>query len=259
MKNTAFKIFGSFTYWLLKEDQYALQSPFIYQLYRNLLEFKAVQTSKTRNELANLELNKKEKGDSSMSETTNTTKKKGQIRTQHIKKKEAGNLDKYAFLCSYFCKLTPAKTIVSWGSTVALHAKYLSAKTNETVFAFDDEGENIDLHLEQSKEISSPSSTRQKLRNLSHILKDINSIDFLLLGDIKEGKTTSTDLLNEVKGKINAKSIVAIRGIHKTKKNKKIWDEFESQSHVKLSLDFYEFGIIFFESPFPKKKYILEY
>lgn len=227
-------------------------------MYCDLLEFKSIQTIKPEHGALET-FEKQENDDPSTHEKIIISLKKYPVIGHLIKNKASRNPDKYAILCAFFCNLSPAKTIVTIGSTVILHAAYISAKTNAPIFAFDDFGEEIDLRLVESKKKGKQIPNKQKSINSIQNIKDLQEIDFLILGDIDQENITSSDFLREINNKLSPKSILAIHGIHKNPKMKKIWNAYESQHLVKLSLDFYEFGLLFFDSPFPKKRYTLNF
>lgn len=59
---------------------------------------------------------------------------------------------------------------------------------------------------------------------------------------------------------ISPNIIIVIKGIHKTKENTIAWDTISADLRVKLSLDLFGYGLIFFKEEFKvKQHFILKY
>jgi hypothetical protein len=59
--------------------------------------------------------------------------------------------------------------------------------------------------------------------------------------------------------KTSPESIIAIGDIHWSKSMEKAWKEIQEFPEVKLSLDFYEVGVLFFQFPGEKTHLILDF
>lgn len=255
MKTSSFSIFETIKYWLIKEDQYAIQSPLVYSLYHGLLQFAKQQKSQRLQKAIDLpRWNECDK------ERSNPKISIATLNLQHRKNKRNHNSqDKYADLCEYFCQLIGASTVISVGTSVRKYAEHLAISIDREVWIYDENGAKIEQE-DRTIGIKKKQITDEAFaENVSDTLKNLNSIDLILLGGSLLGDKDTFDYLEEIKNKLFNPSIVIIHQIHKTPKINKKWIEMESRNLVNLSLDFREFGVLFFDLKLSKKKYVLDF
>jgi predicted regulator of amino acid metabolism with ACT domain len=247
LKRTVFQLLEFFKYWLLKEDQYSIQSPFVYQRYCGLLKFLTHQDNKA------LKANprqvfvwdgKQELVLSQTIEKKNLAKELGQKRTTLKERQQQSN--KLDQIFQYFCNLTPSETIIEIHNHPKKHAEKVSLAIEKS------RSKNQKSILE--KNIKSSHETPLSTKNI--FFDQETFLDFVLIDMITDHKFI-IELLELVMTRLKKTSIVIIHHIHYSPEMKKAWVEIITQNQVKLSLDFFDFGVLFFDSPSSQKNYIL--
>lgn len=259
MLNKAYPLLAYLAYWLKKEDKYSLQSPLLFNTYQNLFSFIEAR----QNEDLEIEAYRKQLLTSDEiievedfgagSKSVNTIKR----RVADITRFSTSNR-KFAQLYQFFCSLTPNQTVLELGMCMGISSRYLSKVTKGEVHTF-----------EGSKEIARVSQPDQGYENLHLIvgnliqtlpktLEKIDVVDFALIDATHTYEGTIT-YFEQILSKTHSKSIIAIGDIHWSGEMEKAWKEIKSKPEVKLCLDFYECGILFFKYPGEKADYILDF
>lgn len=255
------KLFPPFAYlkhWLKKEDGYSLQSPLIFKIYQDLLVH--INTSdQSSNEIESYRKNlldstkKIEVLDlGAGSKKVNTRKRKISDITRY-----STSSKKFALLYQFFCQLTPAVIVLELGTCMGITTRYLSQKTKGKLYTFEGSQEIQNV----AKPISGYSNIHFVLGNITDnlptVLSEIQTIDFALIdaNHTYDGTLLYFDMILE---KINKNTIISIGDIHWSLEMEKAWDEIRTHPKVKLSLDFYECGVLFFNPSFQKSAHILE-
>jgi len=94
---------------------------------------------------------------------------------------------------------------------------------------------------------------KQVYGNFDHtlpvILKSINHVDFAFI-DGNHTKDATIDYFNQIKAKSNKNTVMILDDIHWSKGMEEAWEYVKSQDYVKLTLDFFSFGIVLFDQRF---------
>jgi predicted O-methyltransferase YrrM len=253
-----FPLFAFFRYWLKKEDGYSLQSPFVFKIYQDLgvyvntsnpsieeIEFFRKTLLDSNNEIEVLDLG-------AGSKKVNTRKRKISDITRY-----STSSKKFALLYQFFCQLTPAETVVELGTCMGITTRYLSQKTKGELYTFEGSEEILSI----AKPVSGYSNIQFILGNISDnlpsFLAKIEKVDFALI-DANHTYEGTIFYFNQIIEKVKKDSIIAIGDIHWSKEMENAWDEVRSNPRVRLSLDFYECGILLFDSTSEKSEYILD-
>lgn len=165
---------------------------------------------------------------------------------------------KFAQLYQFFTSLTPAETVLELGTCMGISSRYLSKVTKGRLFTFEG-SEEIARIAQPSKGFSNLEIILGELnKTLPETLGKIEKIDFVLI-DATHTYEGTIQYFDQILTKIHSKSIVAIGDIHWSKEMEKAWKEINQRQEVRLSLDFYECGIVFFEYPGAKTAYVLDF
>lgn len=258
MRKLIFPALSYFSYWLKKEDLYSQQSPFLFSVYGGLIKF--LQTcpkgdpdiEKFRNSLL-------EDSTEILVEDFGAGSKKVPDPRREIRKitRHSTSSPKFSLLYQYFCQLTPAEQVLELGTCMGISTRYISKATKGKLWT-----------LEGSKEIQqvakrypTPEKTEFVLGNitdtLSEVLERINQLDFVLI-DANHTYEGTLNSFFQCLTKVHPKSIVAIGDIHWSADMETAWEEIKANPKVRLTLDFFECGILFFDYPGPKTNLILE-
>lgn len=247
------------SYWLKKEDKYSLQSPLLFNTYQNLISFikarkeEDLEIESYRKNLLSSDQVIEVADFGAGSKSVNSAKR----RVSDITKFSTSNR-KFAQLYQFFTTLTPAKTVLELGTCMGISSRYLSKVTQGELYSF-----------EGSKEIARIAQPSQGFENLTiiigemsetltNILATLDKVDFALI-DATHTYEGTLRYFEQIESKIHSRSIIAIGDIHWSQEMEMAWQEIKSKSEVRLSLDFYECGIVFFTYPGDKADYILDF
>ncbi|MCH6200025.1 class I SAM-dependent methyltransferase [Aquiflexum sp. LQ15W] len=259
MKRHFYPLLSYLHYWLVKEDQYALQSPFVFDVYNGLLGY--IQQSKGKD----LEIEEFRKTLLSSDQTCEVEDfGAGSIKLTKPKRKISSvtkystSSRKFSQLYQFFCSKTPALNVYELGTCVGINTRYLAQATKGTLFTF----EGSQALWSQSQEIPKPENTHFVLGNLKnslpYILDKNHPVDFALL-DANHTFQATLEYFELILPKIKESSIIAIADIHWSKEMNRAWEKIKSYPEVVISLDFFECGILFFDKTLSKSHYTLHY
>jgi hypothetical protein len=92
--------------------------------------------------------------------------------------------------------------------------------------------------------------------NKANILEEIENADTIGLLHLKQIKNAEdlTNNFNTAIKKVNAESILIFEGIHKSKEMENSWEKIKMHNEVKLTIDVYKLGIVFFRKEHLEKE-----
>ncbi|MDF2157439.1 class I SAM-dependent methyltransferase [Algoriphagus sp. CAU 1675] len=246
-------------YWLLKEDHYSLQSPFLFQLYQNLKKFRRERQSddleieQFRESLLKntLEIEIQDLGAGS---------KRVPQRIRRISKvaRFSTSPRKYAQLYQYFCSLTPAKTVLELGTCVGITTRYLGKVTKGKIFSFEGSTNLITVAKKSLKSSHIEFIQGNIHQTLPSFLSQTTTVDFALI-DANHTFDSTVAFFELLLPKIDSGSIITIGDIHWSSEMNKAWDQIKKHPKVSLSLDFFECGILLFHHSEEKAHFVLDY
>lgn len=247
------------SYWFKKLDQYSLQSPTLYSLYKGLINFSRTKESSDENLE---EIRKKLLQDHTALAIEDfgagSRKLKNNRRTVAQVTRYSSSKKKYNKLYQFFCLKTPATTVLELGTCTGLNTQYLAQVSKGMVHS-----------IEGSKSLWEVASSYNKSPNiifhngeiskiLPEILITIEKIDFVLI-DATHTEEATVSYFKAILPFIHKKSIVAIADIHWSYGMENAWKTIKNLPNVRLSIDFFECGILIFDPAFPKDDLILHY
>lgn len=259
MGNRLFPLWSFFNYWLKKEDKFSIHSPLLFKTYGELFDFILAkdQLDLDIEECRNLLLDSDEVIEvldlGAGSKKVNTQKRKVSAITEY-----STSSRKTSQLLQYFCSRTQAVQVIELGTCVGLNTKYLARETKGCLATFEGATELAriaSLHL-------SDSSVELIVGNISDTLPEyLDRIDFVDFAFIDANHTYDSTLnsLKSLLQKVRSGSIIAIGDIHWSVQMQSAWNEIIEFQEVRLSLDFYEVGILFFEFPGDKEHWVLDF
>ncbi|MCL6257494.1 class I SAM-dependent methyltransferase [Aquiflexum sp. TKW24L] len=259
MRQHLFPLLAYIKYWLVKEDQYAIQSPFVFDIYNGLIGH--VQQSKDK-DLDIEEIRKKLLASKEICEIEDfgAGSKKLRKATRRISSitKYSTSTRKYSLLYQFFCSKTPAEQVYELGTCVGLNTRYLANVTKGSLFTF----EGSPSLWKKSQEFQKPQNTHFVLGNLKnslpYLLDKNHPVDFALL-DANHTYQATLAYFELLLPKIQESSIIAIADIHWSKEMNQAWEKIKSHPRVVISLDFFECGVLIFDNTLTKSHYILHY
>lgn len=247
-------------YFLQREDRHSLQSPLVYHLYQGLRNHK----TRTRHQFPEIEKLRQRLLRDQRTLTINDLGAGSQQFTSKERKiaditRYSCSSQKYSLLYQYFCSLTPAETVVELGTCLGINSCYLAEIARGDLYTFEGAGELADIAKENLRRYK---NTRLILGDISKtfpiFLHDQQTIDFVFI-DANHTYEHTLSYFNQVKEKLHANSIVIIGDIHWSKGMENAWEEIRQMEEVRLSLDFFECGVLLFRENLDPQHYVLAY
>jgi predicted O-methyltransferase YrrM len=229
-----------FQHWLRKEDLYSQQSPYIFSRYQHLIAY-----------LKSPKLSHSRATDFSTSIFSNATQKRTTGTTRDLWKPRK----KAALLCSYFCQTTAAKQVIELGTGTGAVTRLLDQATKGRLYTFSegDYFDSKDTFSSNTKVI--PEFTVAKF---TAVLQDLDALDFLVIHP-EFSQTRFREIFSICLPRMQSTGILALGGIHQSEEMNARWQEVRKEDSVRLTLDFFDYGFLFFDYSGPKTDLILEY
>ena len=251
MPRNSFAIaFAFFQHWLRKEDLYSQQSPYIFSRHQDLIAYlknPKLSHSKAADFSTSIFSNGVRKSTSSAEKfnpTLNLT-----TRNSWIPRRKA------ALLCSYFCQTTAAKQVIELGNGTGAVTRLLDQVTKGHLYTFS-EGDSFDAKdtLSSNTRVI-PEFTVAKFKA---VLQDLDALDFLVIHP-EFSQTRFREIFSICLPRMQSSGILALGGIHQSEEMNACWQEVRKEGSVRLTLDFFDYGFLFFDYSGPKTDLILEY
>ena len=249
MRSFLFSLLSYLRYWLKKEDQYSQQSPFLFSIYQGLLKYLK------ENQRGNLQI---ERIRASLLKNTHQIQvldlgagsKKVPNLSREIRKitQYSTSSTKFCLVYQYFCHLTSAQNVIELGTCMGLSTRYLAEVTKGRLYTFEGAAEILNAAQfepfpEKVEAILGPIET-----NLPPILSQLETVDFALI-DANHTYSGTISYFNWLLPKFKGSSICILGDIHWSAEMETAWEGIKSHPKVKLSLDFFECGVLFFDYP----------
>jgi predicted O-methyltransferase YrrM len=220
-RGTAALAYSYFLHWLKKEDLYSQQSPFVFNLYQGLVE----------------QLASKSNSDGKQSNPYWKPTPKG------------------ITLLAYFCSKTPGLQVLEIGTGNAAVTRGLESLPLGKLHSLEE-----DLELWKEAQVKGNPSTNYLLGNaeerLPELLEGLVQLDFLFVNSL-HSKTALLKVIELCMPKLHSESILALAHIHRSTEMEQAWSDIQADPRVRLTLDFFDYGLVWFAYPGPKTHLIL--
>lgn len=254
-----FQVKTYLNYWLDSVNEHSLHSPFLYDLYTNVITVDPapdLEIEKLRFDLlkTHREINVQDLGAKSK-HFTDTRRKISDIAETSLSNVRFSSL--YHRLAEY----AEAKIIVELGTSFGLNTLYLAKKKGVKVYTFEG-SENI-------AEVAEDTFRFAAVKNIELIKGNINStlystlsripkIDFAFI-DANHQYEATKKYFEELLMKVHHKSVMVIDDIHGNPGMSKAWKEIGQHDLVHTTLDLYRCGILFFDPSLTKQHVVLQF
>ncbi|MBN7812701.1 class I SAM-dependent methyltransferase [Algoriphagus sp. H41] len=258
MGDIFFSLRAFVSHWLNKEDRFSQQSPFVFQTYSGLRHF-LNQNKKGNPEIEAFRASLLQDHEYIEVLDLGAGSKKVPQALRPISKitRYSTSNSKFAQLYQYFCGMTPAEYVLELGTCMGISTRYLDAQTRGKLFTF--EGSEQIQKIAQRRPL--PPKTNFILgpieQTLPQTLQSIPKVDFALI-DANHTYDGTISAFRAILPRLQPTSIVAIGDPHWTPGMERVWEEIKALPEVKLTLDFFECGIVFFDFPGEKSHLILD-
>lgn len=247
-------------YRLSSYTEHDLHSPFLFDFYNELIKNKYPyndfdELNKLRQQLLNndLEIEIEDYGAGSKKLITNTRKIKDIVKHGIAQKKQA------EFIYRLLNKFLP-NVVIELGTSVGLTSLYMAKSTPKSQVYTIEGCKNLHqfaanlFNKYNTKNIHALQGTFDI--ELPKLLQSIDTIDFLYI-DGNHTYDATMRYFEMILNKIHSKSIIMFDDINWSDGMQKAWQEVCSHEKVKLSLDFFHFGIIFFRAEQKEKEHFV--
>ena len=260
MRSKLFPAIRYLEYFLKKEGRHSLQSPLVYQIYQGLKDYR----SRNKNKFHKVEALRQSLLNDSRTITINDLGAGSQRFSSRERKiadiaRYSCSSKKYSLLYQYFCCLTPAQIVVELGTCMGINSCYLAEVTQGHLHTFEGAEELVRL---AKKNIGEQEKIQLIAGDISETLPtfllDQQSVDFAFI-DANHTYEHTLSYFNQIKDKIHPDSVIVIGDIHWSQGMEKAWREIIDMEDVRLSLDFYECGVLLFKDGLDKQHFILSY
>ncbi len=233
-----------FQHWLRKEDLYSQQSPYIFSRYQDLIAY-----------LKSPKLSHSRATDFSTSIFSNVARKRTTSAENLATRDFWKPRKKAALLCSYFCQTTAAKQVIELGTGTGEVTRLLDQATKGRLYTFSevDYFDSKDTLSSNTRVI--PEFTVAKFKA---VLQDLDALDFLVIHP-EFSQTRFREIFSICLPRMQSTGILALGGIHQSEEMNARWQEVRKEDSVRLTLDFFDYGFLFFDYSGPKTDLILEY
>lgn len=260
LSNKLSLISGYWHYWLNAVNEHSLHAPFAYNFYKQVIKqdeispdfltIEAIRQQFLRSDQI-IEIHDLGAGSSSMSNNKRAIR---QIARNSL------TAPKYSRILYRCIRHMNSENIVELGTSLGINTLYLScAAPNHQVFTL----EGCQATANEANQVfeSWPlKNIQMKVGNidktLPKLLNTMNSIDFLYI-DANHQYIPTMHYYQQCKAKASEESIFVLDDIYWSKEMRKAWLEIQNDPEVSLSLDLFEFGIIFFKKLKNKQHYTL--
>lgn len=239
--------------------RHSLHSPFIYDLYQEILAESDIEKQKqiesTRNELIN----------SDETIIIHSPGKKSTVGSGN--KKPISEIAKKGISQKKYCELlykigvyTKAETIIELGTSFGIMSMYLASIPESIVYTL--EGCENTLH------IANNSFRKSKYKNikttpgnidetLPELLLDIKTYDLVFI-DANHTMESTLSYFELLLKSSKTNSVIVFDDIYWSAEMTQAWKKVKEDNRVSLTLDFYQMGVVFLDPDLQKENLILE-
>jgi len=243
-------------------SKYKVHSPFVYDLIIDVFEndnsyyaFPAVELIRKKLLLSKRVLKVEDMG--AGSRVFNSSQRKVKSIVKHSAKKP-----KYAQLLFRMVNYYNPNTILELGTSLGLTTAYL-AKARKKAKVYTLEGSSEICEAAKNTFKSLRLNNVQILQGnfndtLPEILSKITVLDFVFF-DGNHQKKPTLDYFNQCLEKVNENSVFVFDDIHWSDEMTEAWEAIKNHPEVTISVDIFQFGIVFFRRGVEKQHFELRY
>jgi precorrin-6B methylase 2 len=256
--STLFHAKAYLNYWLDAVDEHSMHSPFLFDLYNNVINKEAQPILEIEN------LRSKLLKDDRMIEVADLGAGSKFFKGNNRKISEIAqvSLSSYPFsaLYSRLAGYLQAKTIVELGTCFGINTLYLAKQPQSKVYTFEGSDSVADI-AELSFEFMSARNIQLIRGNLDKTLyswmSQIPKIDLAFM-DANHRYEPTLRYFKTLLAKAHHKSIFVLDDIHHSAEMEKAWNEIRNHELVYLSADLFRCGLLFFDPSLVKQHIVMQ-
>ncbi len=254
---TGFRIRSWLNYWLDATDEHSLHSPFLFDLYTQVIKPRIGLLPEAEALRQTLLKNRKELIYDDPGAGSAAIKKK---RTVAELAKISTTPPRYAALYARLANWANAKYVVELGTCLGLTTLYLAGQRRE-VTTFEGVPQLADmaqLHFEKTGATGIQIVRGNIDKTLRPTLENMPQVDFALIDANHRYQPVLhyTDLLFR---KIHSNSVIVVDDIHWNEEMEKAWNELRQHQLVYCSVDLFRCGLLFFNPSVYRQHVVLQF
>jgi predicted O-methyltransferase YrrM len=248
LRGTAALAYSYFLHWLKKEDLYSQQSPFVFTIYQGLVKHLASKHY--------LEEDPTNIASSYFSAPSYPQKQATPSSSEEQSSPYWKPTQKAIALLAYFCSQTPAQQVLEIGTGNGAVTRGFERLSLSQLHSLE---EDLDL-WKQAQAKGNPATnylygTAEVA--LPGLLEGLGKLDFLFINSLY-AKAAFQKVIDLCKPKLHSESILAVAHIHRSSEMEQAWAEIQADPRVQLTVDFFDYGLVWFAYPGPKTHLILD-
>lgn len=262
LMNKTHLILNYLNYFFKARNQHGIHSPFVYELYNNVIKdqtpfyvFSDIESIRAKLLLSNIEI---EINDFGAGSTINKSNKR---RISDIAKNSL-KASKYAQLLFRLVNRFKPTNVLELGTSLGISTMYLAASSSKTHVTTVEGCSNI-------SKVAQINFYKLGLKNIKLInqsfedflpdyLKTIPTLDFVFF-DGNHTKEATLNYFNLCVEKINQHTIFVFDDIYWSKGMNEAWNEIKHHPKITTTIDLFTVGIIFFNPDLSKEHFVLRY
>ncbi len=249
-------------YFFKARNQHGIHSPFVYELYNNVIKdqtpfyvFSDIESIRAKLLLSNIEI---EINDFGAGSTFNKSNKR---RISDIAKNSL-KAPKYAQLLFRLVHRFKPTNVLELGTSLGISTMYLAASNSKINVTTVEGCPNISkvaqinfdkLGLKNINLVNQPFETF-----LPNYLKTVSSLDFVFF-DGNHTKEATLNYFNLCVEKTNQQTIFVFDDIYWSKGMNEAWNEIKQHLKITTTIDLFTVGIVFFNLDLSKENFVLRY
>lgn len=261
-----YPIFSYLKYLIQSQNQHGLHSPFVYSLYTEIIKdvkekdlYSKIETIRNRLLKDNSDIIITDFGTKGNINGLKTTKKLNSVAQRVIKAK------KYSQLLYRLSNYLKPHTCIELGTSFGISTLYQKMGTpNSNFYTFEgcpntltiakNNISNFDITLKESIQFIEGNFDI----TLPEIIEKVDTIDWAYI-DGNHSFIPTISYFNQIISKTNNNSILIFDDIYWSSEMTMAWEEIKKHPKVTVSIDLFEFGIIFFRQEQAKEHFILRF
>ena len=246
-------------YFIHRKDQYSLHSPFAFELYNylksrnSLSELNCIRTIKDellKNHVKILSFDLGAGSQINSDKNISVSKITSTTSIPH----------KFGVLLYKLVNRFQPKNIIELGTSTGISTLYLAKGSPAEVYTIEGNPALVKLAVENFQKANSRNITAitgNFDEQLPDLLNKLNKVDFAYI-DGNHKLEPTLNYFKLLKEKSLTESILVFDDIHWSAEMERAWKEIINDKDVTLSIDFFRFGLVFFNKNLSKQHYILK-
>jgi predicted O-methyltransferase YrrM len=249
-------------YTWISKSKYRIHSPFVFQFIGNILESKDNSVFSINKKI--IKYYSKNINTVSIVENAGSGSKTLGTKAVEIQEyiKKVGLPEKYGKVLANISKFYACKNIIELGTSLGISTTYLASNTKSEIYTIE---ANPSIYKMSKEALTSMEITHVHCINgyfdeeLPKLLQDLQNVSLVFI-DGDHNKEATLRYFNMCLHHIDEASILVFDDIYWSEEMKEAWEEIKKHEKVRLSIDLFRMGIVFFrKEQFVKEDFVLWY